>query len=267
VVNNIRSYVNGLDLLVMVDNTGKSNAQLVADLLKLEWVEYICNDSNAGIASALNTGASRALENGCDFLLTMDQDSFFNGDDFQSYLKKLEVLDVATLGILSPSHDQDDKENAAALSIETDIVMTSGNLVNLEAYRKKGAFLEDLFIDHVDHEYCLRLRSGGYKIMIDSSTSLNHRLGELKHVKIMDSTVFRFISHSPERAYYMIRNGAYVAGKYKEVFPSFFRKNLVLSLKELVKIFFESDKIKRIRLYFLALKHARKGRLGKLVHD
>jgi GT2 family glycosyltransferase len=43
--------------------------------------------------------------------------------------------------------------------------MSSGNLLNLAAFKQVGAYNESFFIDYVDHEYCLRLKKKRFSIL------------------------------------------------------------------------------------------------------
>lgn len=261
--DNLFTYVNDVDRAYIVDNTetNSDDVQVWRDHPK---IEYIKNPSNLGIAEALNIGAVHAREASCDFLLTMDQDSAFAPGQFQRLLGHLDAIDVRTVAIVSPLHRHptappppNEKET------EVPFVMTSGNLLRLEAFIAVGPFLTALFIDHVDHEYCLRLRSHGYKIVVFNDTFLEHSLGEVKSFYIFKRRAF--VSHSPLRTYYMIRNGLYVGRLYKALFPEFAKENFSLLVKELVKIFFEDRKRERLKMVRRALRDAKLGKMGKYI--
>ena len=53
VINNIKSFVNQVDKLFIVDNSERVNAEIVEQINRLSHTEYIFNKSNLGIASAL----------------------------------------------------------------------------------------------------------------------------------------------------------------------------------------------------------------------
>jgi rhamnosyltransferase len=264
-IENIQSYLYGVDLLFLVDNTESSFSELPEKLSSDPKIIYIKNPSNLGIAEALNIAASAAIERSFDFLLTMDQDSSFRPYEFKNFTKKLDNIDTETVAIISPLHVNQGmlvKKNLNEME-KALFVMTSGNILNLKIYKKAGPFDHSLFIDHVDHEYCLRLRSHGYIVLVMNNIFLNHPLGEIKKVKILNITILQFISHTPIRTYYMIRNGLSVAKKYKNSFPAFAKKNLSLIAKELIKIPFEKDKKKRLHLALLAIRHYRNSKMGK----
>ena len=262
----IFTYLNQLDVLYIVDNSEVSSQDMLGLLTNHPKIKYIHNQENLGIAKALNIAANFALLDEYDFLLTMDQDSSFEKDQFEVFVEYLNRLDVTKVGILSPRHlHPNAKQHKPEVEIHrAKIVMTSGNLVNLLIFRKVGNFLTPLFIDHVDHEYCLRLRMNGYEVLVMENILLNHSLGSLLKVKLFNLTLFQFVSHQPIRTYYMIRNGLYVALRYKKEFPDFYRQSIVLAMKEIIKVPFEKDKLIRIRLIILAIKHYTTSSLGKL---
>ena len=71
-VSNIKSYLNHLDKLYIVDNSNNNNFELTKNLGEITYIPLLCNK---GIAYALNVGLKKALDEKYDFILTMDQDS------------------------------------------------------------------------------------------------------------------------------------------------------------------------------------------------
>jgi GT2 family glycosyltransferase len=63
------------------------------------------------------------------------------------------------------------------------VVITSGNLLKVSAFERIGGFREDLFIDSVDFDFCLRLKKSGYRIMRCNQAILYHSLGERKEIQ------------------------------------------------------------------------------------
>ena len=75
ILENIKSYIDQVEKLYVVDNSEASNESLIQEIKSFSKIEYIPNKYNIGIAAALNIGARKAIEEGFDYLLTMDQDS------------------------------------------------------------------------------------------------------------------------------------------------------------------------------------------------
>ena len=251
VVTNIKSYINYIDFLIIVDNSIVPNDLFVNRFLNKEKICYIASGKNIGVASALNLGCSIAIEKNFTHLLTMDQDSSFDDTSINNLIYLTKNLDWKNIGIISPIHITSSEYQEKVLKIEeVSYTMTSGNVLNLKVYLKVGIFLDWLFIDHIDHEYGLRLNKYGFKVLQINSIKMFHQLGELKIIKIFGKKIFSFVSHSPLRTFYMIRNGLYVAKTYSV----FAKKNRVLMIKEIIKILGENDRIKRIKFILQAVK-------------
>lgn len=261
-IENIKSYIDKLDLLFVIDNSA-SVMPIIREFCEEHYkIKYIKPGDNIGVAAALNMGAELSINNSFDFLLTMDQDSFFQESDFEKYVNFLHEINKDKVGIISPCHNSSNKRVDKPAIKKTLFTFTSGNFLNLKIYQKVGPFLNELFIDHIDHEYGLRLNSKGYEIQQIGEITLRHNLGNAKVLRILGVRV-RYISHSPLRNYYMIRNGFYVAFIYRFLYPSFHFINLKLVLKELLKIvFLEDEKFDRLKFVLIGFRDYKSRKLG-----
>lgn len=259
ILENINSYINDIEKLYIIDNSESKNTELINEIVSIsKKCIYIDNKGNQGIAHALNIGAKLAIENSADWLLTMDQDTSFN-NDLKKIKKELLAVDITNTAIVSPSHylGNDIKP------FYNEIVMTSGNLINLHLFGKIGEFDENLFIDSVDTEYCLRIYSMRYKIKRIPSVILNHNLGDIKEYKIL-GVKFKSTNHNPIRRYYITRNRFYVWDKYNTLYPSFIKWEKMATVKELIKvILFEKDKLKKIQFSLNGYIDYKKNKFGK----
>lgn len=188
----IKSYQNEVDEILIVDNT----------------------KNNAGVATALNIGLEKAIKENFDWLLTMDQDSVF--EDVNE-LKRVAFSSDEDVAIVAPVH-----QTQKARVQSSKFIMTSGNLLRIKAAKEAGPFLDKLFIDSVDNEYCLRLQRLGFKIIRAHRSVLHHNLGKVEGL-------FKATVHNADRRYYITRNMLYVMSRY----PSF----ILFGLKELTKSF------------------------------
>jgi rhamnosyltransferase len=248
VPENIRSYLPSLDLLTVVDNSPVPSAALRASLEATGKVVYLWTGENRGVATALNLGAGQALDRGHRWLLTMDQDSRFEPGALEVLIAAAETEAAGTrLGIASPWHVlAGDHGKPRTDTVYVHDVLTSGNLLNLEAYRNAGPFLDKLFIDFVDFEYCERLRKADYRVCIVHAARLIHSLGKRRPVRILGLTLHPSYNH-PLRNYYMMRNRLYIWTRY----PAFFFRTLHSTVITLVRLF--------------ALEEGRLGKLGYLL--
>lgn len=204
-------------------------------------------ETNIGVAAALNKGLQKAIDEGYDWLLTMDQDSVFEPGALKE-LKDVAFSSRENIAIVSPFHFIKRPVKTSAIE-EVTITMTSGNLLRVSAARSVGMFEEKLFIDSVDNEYCLRLRKHGFRIIRVNRSILHHALGTLKK---------NIVTHPASRRYYITRNMLYVMKKY---FPRLF----LFGSKELIKSFvlillIEDDKWSKIKAMFRGLSDFLKDR-------
>lgn len=267
VMKNIQTYVSDIRTLYVVDNSTRKNMTLIDYLSNIPNVQYIDAKGNQGIAQGLNIGAELAVESQADWLLTMDQDSFFSIGGAAELLAQLsKIKNEKYLGILSAKQDVEslviskaDNDNL----IYQESVMTSGNLLNLAVYKTVGPFLNDYFIDCVDHEYCLRLKKHGYQVLMCMSISLSHALGDMKSRKVFGRTIY-FTNHSPVRRYYMTRNRLDMCFRYFWISPYFALHELRKMCEEYVKvILFEDDKAKKTWATLKGIGHFLIRRFGK----
>jgi rhamnosyltransferase len=260
IIENLKSYQQ-VNTIYAVDNSENYDDDLIEKLKQFENLIYINNNGNQGIAHALNVGAKKAIENGVDWLLTMDQDSKFSLDGL-SHLKQClmnKIENNIQVGLVAPSHKENQNDDVQ----KELVVMTSGNIVNLKAYSEVFGFEEKLFIDAVDYDFCLKLNIAGYKVLQCNRSLLIHQLGESKSFKILGKTIKSF-THSPIRRYYMSRNALYYWQKYFWQFPTFILKKIIGFQRNWIEIFlFSNNKLEDIKMMTVGFYHYFKNQYGK----
>lgn len=266
VYQNVLSYMDQVDWVILVDNSEKPAVELIDRFIGNPKVVSFANESNQGIAAALNTGAREALARGCEFLLTMDQDSCATPEMVATLKDFLASPEGWPFAIISPFHLTTVAEvpgPSARPYVEMETVWTSGNLLRLSVYQQVGPFDEALFIDFVDHEYCLRLRRNGFKVAQSNKAVLKHNIGNnLWKINFPVAPIY-VSNHSSLRRYYITRNRFWVARKYPE-FKRFFWLDKRRFLAELVTIvLFEKQKAEKFRMIVRGYHDYRLGRLGK----
>lgn len=249
ILDNINSYIEFLDILYIVDNSEEKDNEILNKVISLSnKCKYIDNKGNKGISYALNIAANLAMLDNADWLLTMDQDSRFEDKSLSVLIDYICNNNTNDIGIISPYHLTRDKLNSYIKKDEVISrlsVMTSGNLLNLNAYSIIGKFDEDFFIDFVDHEYCLRLNSKGYVVKVHLNSFLIHDLGDIQS-KIIFGKKIIYTNHNKIRRYYITRNRLIVMKRYFTKYPKFCFKNIKNLISEWMKIiFFEKNKIEK----------------------
>lgn len=268
VINNIATYKDNIDVLIIIDNSPEENLLLINGIRKLTGeIIYEWLGGNKGIAKALNMACSIALENNCTWLLTMDQDSRFREGHFLEMVDsvaKIESL-YTNVAIICPHHNIHEQFVPGSNTIlqEVKSTMTSGNLVNLGVFQLVSGFLEKLFIDYVDHEYCLRLRKNKFRIIQNAEILLDHSLGDYQ-IKTVLGKKIGISNHNYIRRYYIARNGLYTARKYFAFDPSFCMliiQNLIYDFGRV--LFFEKNKFLKIKAMVIGTWHWMINRYGE----
>lgn len=254
VLKSIESYIEQVELLFAYDNSENENSLITNELKKNPKIIYVNNNGNLGIAKVLNLAAAKAIELGYDFLLTMDQDSAAPENLVKDLLASLNKLDC--VGLISPLHSNiyntHEKLKNTGIS-KVDTIMTSGNLLKLEAYKKVGGFNESFFIDYVDIEYCLRLRSNNYNVYRCSNIVLKHNEANIAEKKIFNLKFYP-TNNAPFRLYYKTRNLLYLKDIYKNKFSSNLKDEYLCYLKNFIKmLLFENNRLLKIRMILLGI--------------
>ena len=267
-IENINYYIDSVDKVYVVDNTpDHDNSELIPKNTK---IEYIPNKKNIGIAEALNIGAKKALKSGAEWLLTMDQDSRFKKNDvkkmkdilakLKSDKKTYNMYNYDKIGIVSPFHVIEQTKGLNPYGIEEKlIVMTSGNLINLNKYKEVGGFKSWMFIDCVDFDYCLNIVKHGYKIYQLNDIKLEHNLGNTQKRRFFHKYIY-VSNHSAFRRYFITRNRLYIYDMYHDDFPEYCNREKKMTKRELIKvILYEKNKIKKIKEIFRGYRDHKKG--------
>jgi rhamnosyltransferase len=266
VYSNISSYIDQVNLVVLVDNSDEPAIQLIEQFSGNKKVVSVVNGRNLGIAAALNIGAREAIARECDLLLTMDQDSSASPGMVEVLKDCFNSYDRHLIAIVSPFHLTNVTEpplSSSPLFKEMDTVWTSGNLLRLSVYKDVGPFDEALFIDFVDHEYCLRIKRNGYRVLQSNRAILYHNIGNnLRKIDIASAALY-VSNHSPLRRYYITRNRFWVTREYSE-FRRFCWIDRRKCLAELVTIMlFEKQRVQKIKMIIRGYLDYRSGRMGK----
>lgn len=260
VLENIATYIEELDCLYVFDNTEKPDIKIVTKIKEMPHVQYISFGENKGISYALNHALTLAKD--YKYLLTMDQDSkFYEGmmKRYKNYLESIYSKDNS-VAMFSVHYDGLKISTASNEFIDVERAITSGSIVNINIARRIGGFDENLFIDEVDHEFCYRARSKGYRIICITPINMHHNMGKPISIGIFGKN-YLALNHNPVRKYYMFRNTIYVMKKYPGV-----RGHCVAELfKNFIKtILVEPDKWNRSLFMFRGIKDGFFGKMGKL---
>ena len=262
-ISNINNYIDSVEKLYVFDNTDNiDNSNM---LPKNKKIVYITEKENKGIAYSMNVCAKKAIEDGYNYLLTMDQDSKMNSDIINKMLEFLKTTKVKKIGLISPYQDIDSDEERSKNEYDDVIeMMTSGNIISLDAYKEIDGFKSWLFIDCVDTDYCMNLHRHGYKVLRLNNIVMKHDLGHLE-VHHLFGKDYPCYNHNPMRRYYIARNNLYINDMYHDLYPEYC-DHLIRVQKGQVKriLAFEKNKYKKLKMMYKGYKDHKKGIKGKL---
>lgn len=271
VISNINTYYQSINHVIITDNSEKDNEIIKHEIeQKFPNVTYLSLRRNTGIAAALNIACELAIQDNCDWILTMDQDSSFKPGELTEMIKGIPAAQAIfkNIAILSPFHvlhKEHSTKSPKQYSVKN-IVMTSGNLLNLSAYARIGPFEEKLFLDFVDYEYCLRIRKNNYKIIQNNFVHLKHSLGTFKIKKLFNLKI-SVTNHNSVRRYYISRNSLYVGFKYFDTDKIFFFHMLknILFRDPFVILLYEKNKFQKMKSFYKGIYHFVVNKFGKAV--
>lgn len=201
--------------VVVIDNRSDDAAAIEVQALAAG-CRFVANPANLGVAAALSQGARLALAEGFEWLATFDQDSL--------------IGPAAIAGLLAVHADHPRRDRVAIVAMShrdratgrdyhhpEDIIettplwrsvratITSGSLVRAAVLEEVGAFDDRLFIDSVDHEFCLRCRSRGWLVIEGREQLMEHSIGAVTEHDFLGRRI-ACTNHSPLRRYYITRN-------------------------------------------------------------
>jgi len=260
-----------VDDLVIVDN-GSVDASMayIAEARRGFGCHVILNGRNLGIAAALNIGVRYAESRNCEWVALFDQDSTFVGSLAASILRACEEHEnPEKIAIVVPQNI--DRGSSIVMPQAKDragnilVSMTSGSMIPVKIFQHCGIFDESLFIDYVDHEFCLRVRSMGFVIAQSEEASLLHSLGAMTSHKFLGRK-FYTTNHRAARRYYITRNRVWLYRRYLWRDFTWTLKDARSLIAETGKILLvEQDRALKLRNILLGIGDALSGHMGSRI--
>lgn len=241
--DNIAAITPQVDKIVCVDN-GSKNLGEIKEILSSN-IELIENHENLGIAAALNIIMNYAHKNNYEWFITLDQDSVCMPGLIENYYQYVNLENAAILTCTIQDRNFSLKGKEISGIEEIDECITSASFCNTAALLDVGGFDEKMFIDSVDFDVCMNLRTHGYKVYKTDFVGLLHEVGNGKDVYFLWKKRVAY-NHSDLRNYYMARNHVYMAKKYPKNVSMIYVLLKELEI-ELIILFYEENKIKKIR--------------------
>ena len=256
-------------LVVIVDNSSQPTS-LPDGLHRAQNVRVIANQVNLSIAAALNQGVNLAMRDGFEWVVTLDQDTVVAEDMLATLIGVYQKSDWKNVVIGSNYWDEHRRRDfircadTEAVFQERKTLITSGTLAPLSLFETIGYFREDYFIDSIDHEFCLRARAHGCRILISCRPVMRHSIG----AQVEDASLLRQFmpfNHSPTRKYYIARNTIATVKSYLFQEPLWSMRQGWRLLSDFASIpLFESERSKKAFAFMVGIKHGIAGKMGQI---
>jgi rhamnosyltransferase len=217
---------------LIVNNTSHEIINYNSDLHNF----MIVNNFNLhGLAGAYNVGIQIMANINPEYILFLDDDtpvdqlfqllstSFYNSFidksvaavapnyiDSRSKTKGLHIL-LSKYSFKRISRDYSGVSNVSYM-------INSCSLWRYEAVLKIGKYDEQMQIDHIDTDYCIRAIKLGYILVLNSIFSFSHNIGDRVSYRFL-SKEFRSGNHSPIRRWLIMRNSIIIIRKHYRKFP------------------------------------------------
>ncbi len=212
----IESLASQVDLLCLVDNT--PNADYSEKFKDKGVIKYIPLSDNKGIAAAQNIGVNFLIQCNYKFVVFSDQDSIASTGIVHGLKQEYELLksNGINVGLVGPTPINkvtgEPYENKAKYMRDIELdghrftecqsIISSYSFISLDLFEKIGPFLESLFIDFVENEWCFRLYQRlGLSSYLSRNLLISHELGVSKRFMGRQISI-----SSPFRLYFQIRN-------------------------------------------------------------
>ena len=214
----------------IVDNASRPELVVQVEALasRMENVHLLCNDSNIGLAAAVNRGVEAVSELGAPprFVLLLDQDSEPQPNSVESLIAAFEALELrgGKVGCVGPLLRDPDTglthgfhqctrwrwkrvypSAGSTIPVPCANLNGSGTLVPVALFRELHGLDEALFIDHVDTEWAFRVLASGYTLWGIPNAMFEHRMGQTS-VRFWWFGWRVWPSRSPQRHYFLFRN-------------------------------------------------------------
>lgn len=247
-------------VIIVDNNSDRDNVTMLRDTCRRLKIKLILNDDNLGVAAALNQGINLAHDMSFSWALLLDQDTESLDFMVQMLIKVYEnFIKKDKLALIGSNYYEEVTRRVhyqpgsvvSHLWVEQKTVITSGSLLRISVFQEIGPFRNEFFIDQVDHEYCLRVRARGFKVVITRDPVMKHSLGAVTMHKLLWREIGTS-NHSALRRYYMARNHIVLAREYILTEPIWVLSTLFCRVKSLVLMcIFENKKWVKLKFTIL----------------
>jgi rhamnosyltransferase len=268
-LTNLERISSQVMVVIVVDDSGELFPTKNCDYDEIKNVVVLRNQDNLGIAAALNRGVEKAEALGCEWVITLDDDTLVSTtyvDDLYGFIYNAHPVSLGLVALRRDDGDTNIPNGENGLKFKRTLI-TSGCLFKITAFQKVGGFDEGLFIDLVDFDFCTKLRKSGLTIVLMNKVGMDHQVGNSRKLRLLGGNILIY-NHSPFRLYYQMRNVFLFAKKHLKFDPLlclFLLLDVIrLPLKALL---YENQKLARFFYLSIGLRDGVLCREGRLKHS
>lgn len=257
--------------VLVVDNGSSGEGAGALDALEdREGIRIDRLGENRGVAAALNRGIEAAREAGAAWALLLDQDTRPREGLMEGLAAAFEDCPFRErVAVLGANYVHPDTglpglpAGGDGVWTEVPAVITAGSLLRLAAARDVGPFREDFFVDHVDHEWCLRARRAGWRVVATTERLMEQPVGDAA-VRRLAGWTTTTSGHPPVRRYYQTRNLVLLARAHLRHEPRWILRTVVDHLRRVGRLaVFEEDRGAKLRAVARGAADGLRGRTGR----
>ncbi|AUU21586.1 glycosyltransferase family 2 protein [Aeromonas caviae] len=268
-VEQLNSLKDQVDFIIVVDN-GSINVSDIESIIKNYRAVLVKINENKGLSYAQNVGIARAIDDGSQYLLLLDQDSILQ----QNFVKNIcDIYIESGVGILGPVfYDPNNLElykgtnyigpfiRTTKIGRTTDVtyVIASGSFFSTDVFKKIGPMNEGLFVDYIDVDWSLRAKSIGLRVAMTNLSRMSHTIGDSR-INFLGRTIS---VHSPMRRYYLIRNSFFMLRMPYVPFGYKLRELSLNVVRAAIAIFVSKDRVAAFKMITKGFKDGVNGTFG-----
>ena len=260
VIERLRAIRREVGRMIIVDNGSPPAEQTrLAEWAGLNDASILKNNENCGLAIALNQGMEWCEQAGCEWVVTLDQDSMPLPGMVAALLATARTAESPDRVAIVGARTYDEKTGRESRWLRSawygfgleysrgeDItgvtyVITSGALTRVSVWRKLDGFDDGLFIDYIDHDFCLRARFCGWLVGVSGHAMLLHSIGSRVKTHTVLGNVFP-MCHSASRHYYMMRNRVLMWKRHGWRYPHWWLFDTCFGVMNLVRVMLAEDR-------------------------
>ena len=231
----IDAVVGQVGRLLLVDNSETVELQQAVSALADQYpsASLLAMGGNKGLSAAYNAGIVELRSHAeLSQVLLLDQDSLVAADMVRALRGALQVaarddrLELMTVGpwyrdelsgrrsvVLRSARYSMARERICADSCQspvlTEMLISSGSLIPFAAFDRLGMLDADLFIDHIDTDWSLRVRAAGLSMAVVPQAEMSHQLGD-RVQSVWWGRARTLPVHAPRRLYFIFRNSLWL---------------------------------------------------------